>query len=475
MRDGRVGESAPQAVPTSDAELIKAVATGDAAAYAELRDRHRAAARNLAGNLVRDPAAAEAVLSETLAQLRGVLRRGEGPTEAMRQFLLTALRRVAHEPQEGGDPVAAASQEGAVAAAGQAGAGAVAVGQDGGGAATAASQTAIPNLGEPLFTDPAAAELENDPLARAFRSLPERLQAVLWHTEIERGDPAETIALLGVTADGLARLGAQARAAIGRGYLGLLASARAGQECQEAAAKLDLHLAGASRGADEAMVQRHLRGCRDCRAAAIELTGISRSLRRAVAPIFLGPAADAYLAAAEAKPAQAGTALPGPAAAAVAWLSHAPRRIGQVPLRIREASREHQALAGGVVLLAVAVAAGLTLTLAANGSPQHTAQDPVPAAIAPSNPSATSLSPSASPSRSRSAARSRQASTTRLVDPAGQRGPASAKSPSRAPGAAGAPTSPPSAAPSPKTSPSPRPTPSPSPRRHRHRHPITAA
>jgi DNA-directed RNA polymerase specialized sigma24 family protein len=437
------GESAPQAVPASDAELIKAVVSGDAAAYAKLRERHMAAARSLAGALAADPAAAEALLSETFAQVQSVLRGGEGPAEALRPFLLTALRRVAHERQQGER------------------------------AGTTASQETIPHLGEPLFADPAAAELENDPMARAFRSLPERQQAVLWLTEIERGDPAETAAVLGLAVGGLDQAAAQARAAIGRGYLDLHASARAGQECEEAAAKLDLHLAGATRGADEAMVQRHLRSCRDCRAAAVELTGLSRSLRRAVAPIFLGPAAGGYLAAAAAKP--AGTAAPGPAAVAAAWLSRAQRRAGQVPrwagqvLRwagqvprwIREAPRQRQALAGGVVLLAAVAVGGLTLTLAANGSPQRTAQPPVAAA--------PPTQPAASPSGS--AAPPGPAPATRPARLASQRSPAPGKSASPSPSTPASP----SPAPSPRSSPSPRPTPSPSPVHHRHHHPPAAA
>jgi DNA-directed RNA polymerase specialized sigma24 family protein len=426
------GEPGPQAAPVGDAELIKAVASGDTAAYTKLCERHMAPAGNLAGNLVADPATAKAVLSETFVQVHSVLGRGEGPTQALRPFLLTALRRVAHERLEGSERADAAT-----------------------------SQQPIPNLGEPLFTDPAVAELENDPLARAFRSLPERQQAVLWHTEIERGDPAEAAAILGCTADGLTELGEQARAAVSRTYLDLHASARAGLECEEAAAKLDLHLAGTTRGADEAMVQRHLRSCRDCRAAAIELTGLSRSLHRTVAPIFLGPAAGAYLAAAEVKPAQTGTALPDLAAATVAWLSHLPERI-------RNAPRQQRALAGGVVLLAAVMAAGLTLTLAASGSPQHTAQQPLAAAIAPPG------APAPSPSPSRSTALAPRESATRPARSAGQHSPAPANSPAPAPSTPGTKTSPPHATPSPTPSPAPSVpgflTPPPH-RKHRHQSP----
>jgi outer membrane biosynthesis protein TonB len=53
------GESASHALPSSDAELIKAVASGNAAAYATLHERHVAAARILARQVAPDFAEAE--------------------------------------------------------------------------------------------------------------------------------------------------------------------------------------------------------------------------------------------------------------------------------------------------------------------------------------------------------------------------------------------------------------------------------
>ncbi len=98
------GEPASQALPSSDAELIKAVASGNAAAYATLHERHIAAARILARRVAPSAVEAEEVLSETFARLHGVLRRGEGPAEALRPFLLTAVRRVAQERSSAGVP-----------------------------------------------------------------------------------------------------------------------------------------------------------------------------------------------------------------------------------------------------------------------------------------------------------------------------------------------------------------------------------
>ena len=423
------GESASHALPSSDAELIRAVASGDAAAYATLHERHVAAARILARQVAPDFAEAEEVLSETFARLRGVLRRGDGPAEALRPFLLTAVRRVA---QSGAAPAARRRRR-------------------------HRAGDEIPSLGEPLFVDPEAAELESARLALAFRALPERQRAAVWHTEIEQGDPAEAAVLLGLTVDGVAGLRDQARAGLNQAYLKQYASDLAREDCRAVAGKLDQHLADATRGADEAMVQRHLRGCRECRSVAIELAAYGRSLRHTVAPIFLGPAAAAYLAAVKAPPAPAGLVDAG-----LRRLRQAPRQIGQAPRRIRRATRQQQALAAGIALLAVVGVTGLTLTLAANTSAPPAAQHP--AAIAQASPSAAV--PSAAP---QPAPIQPVATTTpvRKAAPTPKPAPTSpAPSSSRPP-----PRPPPTPTPSPAPTPSPPPSPPP---HHRHHHPPPA-
>lgn len=413
------GEPASQALPSSDAELIKAVASGNAAAYATLHERHIAAARILARQVAPSAVEAEEVLSETFARLHGVLRRGEGPAEALRPFLLTAVRRVAQERSSAGG--------------------------------TGADDD-IPSLGEPLFVDPEAADLEDARLALAFRALPERHRAVLWHTEIEQADPAEAAALLGLTADGVAGLGDQARAGLRQEYLKQYDVAR--DDCKAVSGKLGQHLANATRGSDEAMVQRHLRGCRECRAVAIELGACGRSLRQTVAPIFLGPAAGAYLAAVRPP-----SAPPGSVDAGLRWLRRAPRQIGQAPRWIRRAPRQQQALAGGITLLAVVGVTGLTLTLAASSTPEPITQRP--AAIAPPSPSAAVPSSVAQPTPIQPVA---------TTMPAKKATPAA--SPSPAPTASPAPS--PTSSPAPSPSPTPSPTRSPPPHHRHHRPPSTA-
>jgi DNA-directed RNA polymerase specialized sigma24 family protein len=374
-------ESSSTPLLIGDAELIRAVVSGDAAAYATLRERHEPAARSLARQLVTDPAEADEVVSATFRRLHGVIRRGGGPEAAVRPYLLAAVRRVAGE-RSGGQPKAADGERPG--------------GQPEG---TAAGEAELPSPGMPQPGDPAA-EAESEPLARAFLSLPEQWRAVLWHTEIEQADPGQAAVVLGLTAQGVAELGEQARAGLSRAYLKLYLAGVTREDCRSAAGKLDLHLIGAARGHREGKVQRHLHGCRACRAVAVELAGLGRSLRPAVAPVYLGPAATAYLAAIRAAPARRA----GAPAGAPARASAGTRVTSRLRGTRQGARRPRQALAAGALLLAVFAVTGLTLVLAGNTASPRTALHPAAAAAAPSRPAATVPLPLPAPARSEPAA-----------------------------------------------------------------------
>ena len=221
---------------------------------------------------------------------------------------------------------------------------------------------------------------------------------MLWHAEIEQGDSGQAAACLGVTADGLAELGGQARAGLSRAYLKLYLAGVTRDDCRSAAGQLDLHLSSAARGHNEGKVQRHLRHCRACRAVAVKLAGLGRSMRRTVAPVFLGPATAAYLAAAKAAPARRAGAPAGASAStsAGAWVTSRLRGMRQA------ARRPRTALVAGAVLLAAFAVTGLTLTLAASTAPPRGALHPDAAAAAPPRPAATMPLPFPSPPPARS-------------------------------------------------------------------------
>src|SRR5579859_3326169 len=79
----------------SDADLIVAARAGDAAAYGLLYERHSAAAYRLARQIMKAPADVDDVVAETFARVLYAMKGGNGPAEAFRPYLLTAVRRVA--------------------------------------------------------------------------------------------------------------------------------------------------------------------------------------------------------------------------------------------------------------------------------------------------------------------------------------------------------------------------------------------
>jgi DNA-directed RNA polymerase specialized sigma24 family protein len=462
-------ESSSGAVPRDDAQLISAIASGDAAAYAQLHERHVAAARRLAGLLVRDNGRAEEVLSETFTRLHRVLRDGGGPKAALRPYLLTAVRRVAAERKAGPGPDAARAEAAPTEAAGTEEASAEAARTE--AARTEAARTEAagleaaatepprtvasaapePDLGDPLSVDPSVADLAESRLGRAFASLPGRQRAALWHVVIEGADPADAAAPLGVTADGVADLAGQASAALIQAYLARYASGLAREDCRDAVSALGGGADGSLRGLDEPAAAPHMRACRDCRAAAIELADLGRSLRQTVAPIYLGGAATAYLAGSGPEA--------GPSAGRAGW---AAGLAASWQRWLRQAPRQQHALAGGGLLLAAVVVAGLALVLGTgNGPPGPAAQHPVSAAAGPPSPPPATTQPPPVPGRHRARGpaapkRTGPAKTVSTTKPAG-------------------PTPAPSPTPSPSASPTPSPTPpvvNPSPPPHRrHHHP----
>ena len=350
-RPGDPGETAEPLRP-GDADLIKASRTGDAAAYDSLYRRHVAAAHGLARQLVRSRAEADDVVAETFAKILDLLHRGGGPDDAFRPYLLTAVRRAAYDRhraerrQLGTDEMEAFDR------------------------------------GVP-FADPAVADLERTMIARAFASLPERWQAVLWHTEIEGARPADVAPLLGLTANSVAALAYRAREGLRQAYLQMHLSGAVRDECRPVAAKLGAYVRGGLAKRDAAVVGAHLDLCAECRRVVAELGDVNVVLKGIVAPVVLGPAAVAYLASAAGKrPARAWIA------GRLAWFRRAPK--GQ------------QAGAAGVAAAAVVGLAAAALALTGHSGPEPaSAHRALPPAAAGAPAPGSSTSPGSGPSGSR--------------------------------------------------------------------------
>ena len=260
-----VSTTLPWADAPADAELISAVRGGDVHAFGPLFERHVEAARRLARQLVSGPDVDDLV-SDAFAKVLGVLQRGGGPDLAFRAYLLTAVRRL-HV-----DRIRA-------------------------GARLHPTDDLTPfDPGVP-FRDTAIEGFENAAAARAFASLPERWQLVLWHTEVEGQKPAEVAPLLGLSPNSVSALAYRAREGLRQAFLSMHAQDTADATCLWAQEHLGAHVRGGLSRRDSSRVEHHLLECRRCTAVYLELLEINSGLSGLLAPLLLGGAAAAYVGA----------------------------------------------------------------------------------------------------------------------------------------------------------------------------------
>lgn len=275
-----------RAMPSADdAELLNRVCAGDTSAFQILYQRHVQAARLLARDLVVTDDEIDDVVAETFGQLLEVTRRGSGPADAFRPYVLAALRRVCDRRRQ-------ESQE-----------------------------TTADNAAEP-YLDLAIASLDDPLIVRAYLSLPERWMAVLWHTEIEGASQAEVGPVLGLSRDGVATLRRRAKEGLTQAYLQMYTSGVAATECAAVALRLGPFIRDAVSGPDSADVTQHLSECDRCRSVFAELSDVSLPLRAMVAPAFLGGSAAYYLS--RAAPATKARTVPAPVAGTTARATAGP-------------------------------------------------------------------------------------------------------------------------------------------------------
>lgn len=254
---------APTDAP-ADAELISAVRGGDVDAYGQLFARHVDAARRLARQIA--PASdVDDLVSDGFAKVLTVLQRGGGPDVAFRAYLLTAVRRL-HV-----DRIRAAQKL----------------------HSTDDLEKFDPGI---PFEDTAVAGFENAAAARAFASLPERWQLVLWHTEVEGQKPAEIAPLLGMSANSVSALAYRAREGLRQAFLNQHAQELEGDTCRWVHQHLGAYVRGGTARRDGVKIEQHLDECRKCMAIYLELTEVNSNLAGIIAPLLLGASGLSYAA-----------------------------------------------------------------------------------------------------------------------------------------------------------------------------------
>ncbi|WP_310962592.1 sigma-70 family RNA polymerase sigma factor [Nocardioides terrisoli] len=248
----------------SDAELISRVRGGDVEAYGSLFARHREAATRLARSLAPGPDSDDLV-SDAFAKVLSVLRGGGGPDVAFRPYLLTSVRRC-HI-----DRIRSQTRT------------------------RPTDDLTVLDRGEE-FDDPAVAGFESAAAARAYKSLPERWQMVLWHLDVEGQKPGDIAPMLGMSANSVSALAYRAREGLRQAFLQMHAADVLDDECRRTRDLLGAYVRQGLSRRDNRRAAEHLEHCRRCTALYLELVEVNSSLAAVVGPLVLGSATAAYLA-----------------------------------------------------------------------------------------------------------------------------------------------------------------------------------
>jgi len=300
-----------------DAELISAVRGGDVDAYGQLFERHVDAARRLARQLVA-AGDVEDLVSDAFVKVLAVLQRGGGPDVAFRAYLLTAVRRLRVDRLRAGSRL------------------------------QSSDDMEMFDPGVP-FRDTAVEGFESEAAARAFASLPERWQLVLWHTEVEGQKPAEVAPLLGMSPNSVSALAYRAREGLRQAFLNQHAQEMDEDTCRWTHEHLGGYIRNGLSRRDTGKVEAHLQDCRRCAAIYLELTEVNDNLAGILAPLLLGGVAASYVG-------TTGAAATGGLAALLDRLKDALANPGA-------------AIAGGVAATAVVAAGVWALTTGHESTP----------------------------------------------------------------------------------------------------------
>ncbi|MFD3486967.1 sigma-70 family RNA polymerase sigma factor [Streptomyces sp. NPDC058665] len=371
-------------LPPSDAELIMRMRAGDDGAYEELYRRHSAAVLRYARTCCRDGHTADDLTAEVFARTLQAVRGGAGPEQAVRAYLLTTVRRVAAAWTK------TAKREQLV--------------EDFAVFAVESARSADVSDDETLDLGAdvrAMHEAERSLAMQAFRSLPERWQAVLWHTTVEEESPSAIAPLFGLTANATAVLASRAREGLKQAYLQahVNTSVASAGDCARYADRLGAYARGGLRIRAERGLRKHLEECAKCRLVAGELAHVNAGIP-AVLPIAVigwfaagyslkaaGVVAGGAVGAAGAGAAAAAGGASGSAGGSAAAGGAAAEGLG-APLK-----------AGIAAVVALAAAAGLVWALSGDEVPDKPeAKPPVVQPVVPDEPTPPpELKPPAAP------------------------------------------------------------------------------
>jgi RNA polymerase sigma factor (sigma-70 family) len=231
------------------ADLIDLVRSGHPDAYGTLYDRYAYSAHRLARHLgMRDEA--DDVVSEAFARILDLVKRGKGPADNFRGYLLTTVRHEAAARAKARARVTPTDDDAAI-------------------------DTAVP------FGDNQLDGFEKSTIRAAYESLPERWRTVLWQLEVEGHKPHQVAESLDMSPNSVSALVYRARTGLRQAYLDQHVATRADDAsplCTSTRAKLASLLQQTASARDTVKANTHLLECESCRSALEELRATSSEI-----------------------------------------------------------------------------------------------------------------------------------------------------------------------------------------------------
>lgn len=160
------------------------------------------------------------------------------------------------------------------------------------------------------------------PTTWAFHQLPERTQAILWHTVVQQRAPAETGRTLGIAPESLPDLRQRALEQLRHVCLRVHAELSGNEQCRHFSSLLDVSTRSAGACPGDGLEQ-HLATCPVCSQARSQLAGLHEQPDATLAEALLPWAGAAYAAAARRHAASVSRVAPAPAQRGLRRLAHA--------------------------------------------------------------------------------------------------------------------------------------------------------
>jgi RNA polymerase sigma factor (sigma-70 family) len=243
-----VTSEAVEAPENGDRTLLERLRAGEDAAFGELFSRHSAAVFRLALGVAGDRSEADDLTAEAFFRVLQAIRRGAGPVDNVRGYLLIVTRRVAWEWSMRRRDVPVSDEELTTRA--------------------------------PSNPDTSGQFTERNLIRRAFTSLPERWRKVLWKMEVEGERPAAVAMNFGLSPNATAALARRARQGLRAAYLQAHLAAEGGATgCRSVLEKLGAYTAGTTSGIEKRRIRAHLSTCSSCTAMYAELRDVFVGLR----------------------------------------------------------------------------------------------------------------------------------------------------------------------------------------------------